>query len=186
MAVLLLSFQAANALIVSVNGEAIPAEGTTVTITEAELDPLTEQLQMGLEGSLLASGKLTVTITRSEANLSDEFCCADLCKSGNGSTSETFEYTLDGDKPAKWFAHYAPAGSSDVTIEYLFSDGTESRKLTARFVYQPEAIENIQAQPDTKAVYSLSGTLLNAEGDMQALPDGMYIQNGQKIIKSTH
>ena len=79
IAVMVLSINA-HALIVSVNGYGeIDEEGMEITIDEAELDPLTEDMRMDLTGNLLCNGTLTVSIERSSTNLVDEFCCADQC-----------------------------------------------------------------------------------------------------------
>lgn len=177
--------QNASALLVSVTGHGdIPAEGMELTITEAKEDPMTEQMQMELKGSLLCSNTLTVIINRSETGLDDEFCCADQCIAGSGEKSDTLYYTPGG--LAKWFAHYAPVANSDVTVEYIFSDGTESRTLSVHYVYQTEAIETVHTPTAKSGIYSINGTLLDKDGNTDALPNGMYIQNGKKIIKSTH
>lgn len=185
IAVLLMTFQTANALIVSVDGYGeISKEGMNLTLTEAEEDPMTEVKQMNLDGDLLCSSSLTVTVTRSEAGLNDEFCCAGQCKAGNGEKSEVFQYQPGG--IATWFAHYTPVPYSDVTIVYVFSDGTESRTLSVHYIYQAEGVESVAAPKTAKGIYSIDGTLLNAEGKTEALPDGVYIRNGKKMIKTTH
>ena len=177
--------QNANALLVSVSGHGeISVEGMEITINEAELDPMTEKPLMELNGSLLCSGNLTVIINRSEAGLEDEFCCADQCRTGSGEKSDTLQYTPTG--KVNWFAHYTPAANSNVTIVYLFSDNTESRTLTVHYVYQTESIENVNVQKQQNGIYSLNGVLLNKEGNVDALPNGIYIQDGTKIIKSNH
>lgn len=177
--------QNANALLVSVSGHGeISVEGMEITINEAELDPMTEKPRMELKGSLLCSGDLTVIINRPDTGLVDEFCCAGLCGAGSGEKSDTLQYTPNG--MAEWFAHYTPAANSNVTIVYLFSDNTESRTLTVHYVYQTESIENVNVQKQQNGIYSLNGVLLNKEGNVDALPNGIYIQDGKKIIKSNH
>ena len=87
----------AHALIVSINGLGdIPAEGLDTTLTQATVDLLSGETVMELKGSLLATEPLTVTITRSVAGLSDEFCCAGQCTSGNAETQETLQFTPAG------------------------------------------------------------------------------------------
>ena len=63
----------AHALILSVNGYGnVPEEGLDITVTEAEIDILTGEPTMTLEGDLWASGPLTGTIDRGEAGRCDE------------------------------------------------------------------------------------------------------------------
>ena len=65
----------ANALIVSITGQGdIPAQGMELTLTEAEEDPLSGEKRMEINGTLLSSGALNVTIVRTAAGLNDEFC----------------------------------------------------------------------------------------------------------------
>ncbi len=78
IAALLLVTTVANALVVSVNGYGeIPAGGMELTLTEAEEDIMSGKMRMETAGPLLCSGELTVTISRSNTGLADEFCCAD-------------------------------------------------------------------------------------------------------------
>ena len=94
LALLLCVAPYANALIVSVQGHGeIPAEGLELTITEGEQDILSGKYQMSIYGNLLSTTPLTVTITRSAANLDDEFCCSERCTPGNQQSTETLYYT---------------------------------------------------------------------------------------------
>ena len=136
----------ANALIVSVNGEGeIPEEGMELTVTEAEIDPLTDQLTVELKGELLSSEPLTVTISRSTTGLTDEFCCNGKCEAGNGQLSETREYVLEG--LTSWFAHFSPADSY-ATVVYTFATATESRVLTVHYNVTQD-LETVSHQPST-------------------------------------
>ena len=133
----------AHALIVSVDGLGdIPAEGLDTTLTQATVDLLSGETVMKLDGSLLASDPLTVTITRSQSDLSDEFCCAGQCTSGNAETSETLSFTPGG--KARWYVHYMPVPGSDVQITYTFSAGGEERQLRVHYVYAAEGIESVR------------------------------------------
>ena len=77
-------------LIINVAGFGeIPAEGLHIELTQAEEDPLTGEMRMDVNGTLLCSSALSVSITRSEAGLEDEFCCADQCTPGNGEQTES-------------------------------------------------------------------------------------------------
>ena len=119
------------ALIISVAGQGdIPAEGMELTINEAEEDILSGDMLMKLEGTLLCTNPLTVTITRSAAGITDEFCCANQCTGGNGETSEDLSFTPDG--MANWYIHYTPTPGSYETITYLFSDGSRTCSPTDR------------------------------------------------------
>lgn len=132
-AALCLISQAAHALIVNVDGQGeIPAEGIEITIDQAEEDPLSGEMMMELQGSTLFSSTLTVQITRSSAGLTDEFCCANTCTTGNGELTEELQFAPIG-KPASWFIHYTPAEESYETIVYRFTEGEESLVLTVHF-----------------------------------------------------
>lgn len=131
-------------LIINVAGFGeIPAEGMRIEMTEAEEDPLTGKMVMELNGTLLCNTELNVSITRSESGLSDEFCCAGDCRMGNGETTEQLSYTPEG--MATWFAHYNPAPNSDVTVNFVFSDGSDSRTLTVHYLYTAEGVDEVQS-----------------------------------------
>ena len=135
------------ALIISVaNYGDIPAEGTELTVNEAEEDILSGDMQMKLEGTLLCTNPLTVTITRSAAGITDEFCCANQCTVGNRETSEDLSFTPGG--MANWYIHYTPTPGSYETITYLFSDGSESRSLKVHFDYTTQGIQNTDHSVD--------------------------------------
>ena len=137
----------AKALLVSVTGMGeISEEGLSVTLTDAQQDPLTGEMLMELKGTLLTSGEVTVTIQRSSTGIEDEFCCAGACQAGNGELSEARQYTLS--QPEEWFIHYSPKPLSDETITYLFDDGTEQRLLTVRFVYDTQDIEAVKSEEE--------------------------------------
>ena len=135
------------ALIISVAGQGdIPAEGMELTINEAEEDILSGDMLMKVSGTLLSTNPLTVTITRSAAGITDEFCCANQCTVGNRETSENLSFTPDG--MANWYIHYTPTPGSYETITYLFSDGSESRSLTVHFDYTTQGIQNTDHSVD--------------------------------------
>lgn len=137
--------QAARALTVSVNGHGeISAEGMELTITEAEQDPLSGNMLMKLEGELVSNGELTVTITRSAAELTDEFCCAGQCTAGNEEISEVLHFTPGG--TASWFIHYTPQPNSQETVTYLFTDNEGNRTLTVHYNYAAQAVEQVESE----------------------------------------
>ena len=129
------------ALILRVNGYEVPAEGMDTVITDAPINPLTGKPLMSLDGSLETSNPLTVTITRSQEGLNDEFCCAGKCTAGNKQTSEFLSFTPGGE--TTWFVHYTPTPSSDVQVTYLFSDGVDSRELRVHYTYKGQGVETI-------------------------------------------
>lgn len=132
-----------HALIVSVDGYGeVPETGLEMTVNEAEEDPLSGKMTMGISGTLLTATPLTVTITRSSAELSDEFCCAGQCTAGNGDTSETLVFQPNG--IANWYCHYTPAVGSNETVTYCFSDNQESRSIIVHYQYQEQGLEEIQ------------------------------------------
>jgi len=133
------------ALILNLDGYGeIPEEGMDLVVTQAEIDPATEEPMMSLKGDLLADGQLDVTITRSQAGIVDEFCCANQCTPGNKETTETRSFTPSG--IASWYIHYAPAPDSDVQITYHFADSEESRELRVHYIYSAQGIETIKNQ----------------------------------------
>jgi len=139
------------ALIINVNGYGeIPEAGMDISVTDAPINPLTDEPLMSVDGSLATQNPLTVTITRSQSGLDDEFCCAGQCTAGNKQTSETLFFTPGG--MTNWFIHYTPAPDSDVQMTYLFSDGTDSRELRVHYTYKAQGVEQTQAQPQTSSV----------------------------------
>lgn len=137
----------AHALILSVNGYGnVPEEGLDLTIDEAEIDFFTGEPVMTLEGDLLTSSPLTVTIDRPVAGLSDEFCCGQ-CMPGNGETQQILNFSPSG--PSSWYAHYYPAPNSDLTITYTFSDGSDTRVIRVRYTYLAEGVENLPSSNKT-------------------------------------
>lgn len=148
-----LSMLSANALIVNVEGYGeLTALGMEITINEAESDPLTGNLQMGLRGTLLSGGPISVTIVRSSAGLTDEFCCAGQCTSGNGQTEEMLNFAPQG--VADWYTHYTPVAGSEEQITYIFSEGLESYTLIVHYNYQTQGIEEVPSDqaPSTKVI----------------------------------
>jgi hypothetical protein len=174
----------ANALIVSVQGHGeIPAEGMELTITEGEQDILSGKYQMSIYGNLLSITPLTVTITRSAANLDDEFCCSERCTPGNQQSTETLYYTPNG--VANWYVHYRPAQNSDEKVQYVFHDGIESRTLSVNYIYKTEGIDQVTSHPKENTIFTLSGMQLEHKS-LSELPSGIYIVNGKKIQHISH
>ena len=134
----------AQAIVVEVDGQGeLTEEGMEFSVNEASIDPLSGLPVMSITGTLISNGALTVNITRSNAGITDEFCCAGQCKTGNGETTEILNYTPEG--LSDWFIHYNPAAGSNETITYTFSEGAESLTMTVHFNYDSQDVEQISA-----------------------------------------
>ena len=71
----------AQAIVVEVDGQGeLTEEGMEFSVNEASIDPLSGLPVMSITGTLISNGALTVNITRSNAGITDEFCCAGQCK----------------------------------------------------------------------------------------------------------
>ena len=133
------------ALVISVTGyEDIPEQGMEVTVNEAYEYLLSGDMLMKVEGSLICSNPLTVTITRSSEGLTDEFCCAGQCIGGNEETTQTLHFAPGG--MASWYIHYTPTPGSYETITYRFDDGSENRTLTVHFDYTTQGMETVESR----------------------------------------
>ena len=133
------------ALVISVTGyDDIPEEGMELTVNEAQEDILSGDIVMKVDGSLICSNPLAVTITRSSEGLIDEFCCAGQCIGGNEETTQTLHFTPGG--LASWYVHYTPTPGSYETITYLFDDGSENRTLTVHFDYTTQGMETVESR----------------------------------------
>jgi len=135
------------ALIININGYGeIPAEGMEITLDQPTTDILTGQPMFKLDGTLSGTTALNVTITRSETDLVDEFCCAGQCLPGNEELSQWIQLTFS-EENTNWFVHYSPQPASNVTITYTFSDGTDERVLRVNYVYDAEGVEAVTGNP---------------------------------------
>ena len=112
------------ALNVTVDGYGeVPAQGLEITVTEMEQDILSGKNVMELQGTIVSSQAVRVTITRSAQGTEDEFCCAGQCIPGNGEQIDRLDFPSVG--TTTWFAHYYPASATDVTMQYVFSTADE-------------------------------------------------------------
>ena len=168
----------ANALIVSVDGQGeISSEEMSIEVTDADEDPLTGARMFKVSGTLLCPEALTVQITRSENGITDEFCCAGQCTSGNKTQEETLRFTPDG--IANWYAHITPqAGAkTDLTIRYTFTQGTsETKVLNVHFSFDAQGIENVQKD-------DLQSTKILKNGQVVILRQGNTYSVQGTIIK---
>lgn len=141
-AVLCMMAMSAQAIVVEVDGQGeVTEEGMEFTVNEASIDPLSGLPEMRIEGTLICNDALTVNITRSNAGITDEFCCAGQCQAGNGETTQLLNYNPSGF--ATWYIHYNPAAGSNETITYTFSEGAESLTLTVHFNYESQDVEQV-------------------------------------------
>ena len=142
-AVLCMMAMSAQAIVVEVDGQGeVPeGEGLEFTVNEASIDPLSGLPVMGVEGTLISSGALQVSITRSSTGLTDEFCCAGQCQAGNGETTQLLNYNPSDF--ATWYIHYNPAAGLNETITYTFKDTEGSLTLTVHFNYESQDVEQV-------------------------------------------
>jgi hypothetical protein len=72
-----------------------------------------------------------------------------------------------------------------VSIEYLFADQNESRRLVVHYIHSTEGIDQTISQPQNTGIFMLNGMRIDNQ-PIEELPAGVYIVNGKKIIKTTH
>lgn len=174
-------------LIINVTGHGeITGDSLEITINEATLNPLTEEMQMKVEGTLLVNTQaLSVSIFRSEEGLEDEFCCGGDCRGGNGLTADRAAFDATSwNGPQNWYVHFTPkASGANVAIRYLFSDGTEQKQLIVHFVYEGTGLEDVEAETNApQGVYTLFGQQIRTDNSTEGLPAGLYIVAGKKTI----
>ena len=134
------------ALILNLTGYGeVDEQGVDTTLTQAVIDPLSGELRMQLEGTLLTDQPLTVTITRSQAGITDEFCCAGQCTFGNREMAETLLFAPKD--VASWYVHYVPESDSDTQITYTFSDGIDTLEIQVIYRYSAQGIETVIHKP---------------------------------------
>jgi hypothetical protein len=72
-----------------------------------------------------------------------------------------------------------------VSIEYLFADQSESRRLVVHYIHSTEGIDQTISQPQNTGIFMLNGMRIDNQ-PIEELPAGVYIVNGKKIVKTTH
>ena len=141
-----LSYLSAQALVVSVDNYGdITSDTTSITLREAPIDPMTGLPTMGISGVVIANGTLSVSITRSGANLDDEFCCAGNCQAGNGETQQTYSYSIQGLQT--WYTHYRPFSGSGETITYRFEDSDAQCTIIVHYLYDAQGLDEVPTDP---------------------------------------
>lgn len=95
-----------------------------------------------------------------------------------GFNTQKFNYVKSTGASFKPFRAYLrskqPAGSLAKSIEFKIWDGSVT------------GIEQIDAKDNTPShapIYTIDGRMISPTGNLQLLPQGIYIQNGKKIIK---
>ena len=159
---------------------------TTITVTDYEYDEDLEEALMEIKGQLYSdeSQKITVTITRQNTGIVDQFCAAGNCVPGNGELTQVCEFTIGTAAfQRSWFTHYTPIEASNEEISYEFNDGVNPAiTLTIKYSYLMTAVEDVVAPQYNGKIYNLLGQEMPAT-DLSELPNGIYIINGKKYIK---
>ena len=161
-------------------------ENTTITITEYEWDEDMEEALMEVKGQLYSdeSENITITITRQNTGIIDQFCAAGNCVPGNEDLSQVCEFTI-GNSPMQrsWFTHYTTTEAGEEVISYEFNDGVNPAiTLTIKYSYLMTAIDNVVVPQYNDKIYNLLGQEMPTT-ELSELPKGIYIINGKKYIK---
>ena len=161
-------------------------ESTTIIVNEYEWDEDLEEATMGVTGQLYSdeSPNITVTITRQNTGILDQFCAGGSCIYGNEELTQICELTI-GSMPMErqWTTHLTIAEASTTTIIYSFNDGVNPViTLTVKYCYLTSAVENIVAPQYNGKIYNLLGQEMPVS-ELNELPKGIYIINGKKYIK---
>lgn len=161
-------------------------ENTTITVTEYEWDEDLEEALMEVKGQLYSdeSNNITVTITRQNTGVIDQFCAAGNCVPGNGELNQVCEFVVGTMAMQRsWFTHYTPMEEGTEVISYEFNDGVNpSITLTIKYSYETTAVEDVEIRPTSNVIYNLLGQKMPTT-EISELPKGIYIINGKKFIK---
>jgi hypothetical protein len=141
---------------------------------------------MEVRGQLYSdeSQNITVTITRKNTDVIDQFCAAGNCVPVNGELTQVCEFVV-GTMPMQrsWFTHYTPTEASNEVISYEVNDGVNPTiTLTIKYSYLMTALEQVVAPQYNGKIYNILGQLMPAT-ELSELPKGIYIINGKKYIK---
>ena len=161
-------------------------QNTTILVTEYEWDEDLEEALMEVRGQLYSdeSNNITVTITRQNTGVIDQFCAAGNCVPGNGELNQVCEFVVGAmEMQRSWFTHYTPVEAGEEVISYEFNDGVNPAiTLTIKYSYLMTAVEDVVAPQYNGKIYNLLGQEMQAS-DLSELPKGIYIINGKKYIK---
>jgi hypothetical protein len=160
-------------------------ENTTIVVTDYEWDEDWEEATMEVKGTLYSdeSSNITVTITRQNKGIIDQFCAGGNCMYGNAELTQVCPLTVAAAFQRSWSAHYTPLQAGVETITYTFDDGLNPTiVLTVKYSYLTNAVENVVAPQYNGKIYNLLGQEMPAN-ELSRLPKGIYIINGKKYIK---
>ena len=160
-------------------------ESTTIIVNEHEWDEDLEEATMTVEGKLYSdeSQAITVTITRQNTGINDQFCAGGSCTYGNTELTQVCPLTVAAAFQRGWSAHYIPQQAGVETITYTFDDGVNPAiVLTVKYSYLANAVENIVTPQYNGKIYNLLGQEMPAN-ELSELPAGIYIINGKKYSK---
>ena len=160
-------------------------ESTTIIVNEYEWNEDLEEATMTVEGQLYSdeSQAITVTITRQNTGINDQFCAGGSCMYGNAELTQVCPLTVAAAFQRGWSAHYIPQQAGVETITYTFDDGVNPEiVLTVKYSYLTNAVENVVAPQYNGKIYNLLGQEMPAN-ELSELPKGIYIINGKKYIK---
>ena len=161
-------------------------ENTTITVTEYEWDEDLEEALMEVRGQLYSdeSQNITVTITRQNTGVIDQFCAAGNCVPGNGELNQVCEFVVGAmEMQRSWFTHYTPLVAGNEVISYEFDDSINPTiTLTIQYSYLMTAVEDVVAPQYNGKIYNLLGQEMPVS-ELNELPKGIYIINGKKYIK---
>ena len=161
-------------------------QNTTILVTEYEWDEDLEEALMEVKGQLYSdeSQNITVSITRQNTGVIDQFCAAGNCVPGNGELNQVCEFVVGTMQMQRsWFTHYTPMDKGNEVISYEFNDGVNpSITLTIKYSYMMTPVDNVVAPQHSGKIYNLLGQLMPTT-ELSELPKGIYIINGKKVIK---
>ena len=160
-------------------------ESTTIIVNEYEWDEDLEEATMKVEGQLYSdeSQAITVTITRQNTGINDQFCAGGSCMYGNAKLTQVCPLTVAAAFQRGWSAHYTPQQAGVETITYTFDDGVNPAiVLTVKYSYLTNAVENVVTPQYNGKIYNLLGQEMPAN-ELSELPAGIYIINGKKYSK---
>ena len=158
---------------------------TTIVITEYEYDEDMEEATMEVRGKIYSdeSENITVTITRQNTGINDQFCAGGSCTYGNTELTQVCPLTVINALQRSWSAHYIPQQAGIETIIYTFDDGVNPAiALTVKYSYLANAVENVETPQYNGKIYNLLGQEMPAN-ELSELPAGIYIINGKKYSK---
>lgn len=168
-ALTLLVVGSANAIDVTVNGHGtLGAEVMELYFDTPETNPLTGEPLISISGDLICNDSLWITIVRpKDITLSDEFCCAGLCRAGNEEQIEIMKFGEVG--MAEWYIHITPVPNKDIYLTYTFiqrKNGVvgDHRTLTVYCYYQEQGIDEIPAD-------KVQGTKIIKDGIVYIIKD---------------